>query len=272
MMRRKSCVQAVLMTVLTIFPPSLPLVAQDSGNAVERSFDYIEEGKLDSAEICLKSALAATPDSPLNPFILNNLGTVQRRLGKYDDALISYTAALGHLPKNTVFLEARASLLAEMGQTENAVLDYSALIEERPADEEALYQRGLLYLQTGRDDLAETDFRRLMELYPNGVLPRLGLAALAKFREDFDEAEKIYAYLIDKNPANPRFYAGRAELYLLMNKPGKASADATRAISLEENPYHYIIRYRAKLLLHEPKSAEKDLAKAKELGYDNSKI
>jgi len=258
----------LITAVCTAFVLSVQIMAaQDNINAIDSSFTYIEEGKLDSAELCLKTALGSNPDSPLNPFILNNLATVQRRLGKTDEALISYTAALGQLPKNPVFLKGRASLFAEMGQAENALIDCSSLIEERPTDEEALYQRGLLYLQTGNDENAEKDFRRLIDLYPDGVLPRLGLAALAKFRKDFDDAEKIYAYLINKNPADPRFYAGRAELYLLMGKAGKAAADATRAIKIEKNPYHYMIRYRAKIMLHEVRDAEKDLEKAREAGY-----
>jgi tetratricopeptide (TPR) repeat protein len=246
------------------------VIAQTGHNALERSFDCIEQNKLDSAEIYLKTALAGDPDNPLNPLLLNNLGTVQRRIGKLSDAIKSYTAALGQMPKNTTILESRASLYAEAGQPGNALLDYTALLEAVPNHTEALYQRGLLYLQLGDSDRAEQDFRHLLELNPDGLYPRLGLAALAKFRHDFDEAEKIYSYLLDRNPENPQLYAGRAELFLLAGKPGKASADATRAIRLseEENPYYYIIRYRAKTQLHEDKSAKQDLEKAKQLGYN----
>jgi hypothetical protein len=54
-----------------------------------------------------------------------------------------------------------------------------------------------------------------------------------------------------------------------MGKPGKASSDATQAIRLSktENPYSYIIRYRAKMMLRDKKSAIEDLEKARALGY-----
>jgi len=263
--------QLLILAVLRVLQPaSAQLDAKsDTCDALNRSFYYIEKGHLDSAEVCLVTTLAENPDNPLNPFIFNNLGTIRRRMGHLDSAFVAYSAALAALPLNALFLEERASLLIEMNQSENAIHDYSTLLDVQPANEEALYQRGLLYLQTGRDDLAEADFRRMMEINQNGTLPRLGLAALAKFRNDFDEAEKIYSYLLEKTPDNPHFYAGRAELYLLMDKPGKASADATRAIKLSktENPYLYIIRYRAKLKLHEKEGAEKDLQRARELGY-----
>ena len=245
--------------------------AQNDPDRLSSVFDYIEQNRLDSAEIVLKAVLKNDPDNPLNPFLLNNLGTIQRRLGKRDEALLSYTAALGTFPKHSVFLESRASLFAEMGQTQNAIIDYSALLNENPNNEEALYQRGLLYLQIRNTDRAETDFRQMLELNPNSLYARNGFASLAKFRGDYEEAEKIYNYLLDKEPENFNLYAGRAELYLLMEKPGKASADINRAIRLagdnSPNPYFYIIRYRTKLLLREKESALNDWEKAIALGY-----
>jgi len=247
------------------------LQAQNPKDELSLAFDYIEQNRLDSAEIALKAVLKSDPDNPLNPFLLNNLGTIQRRMGKLNEALLSYTAALGQHPTQPVFLESRASLFAEMGQAENAIIDYSTLLKDNPNNEEALYQRGLLYLQIKNTDLAEADFRKMLELNPNGLYARRGFASLAKFRGDYEEAEKIYCYLLDKEPEDFTLYAGRAELYLLMKKPGKASADINRAIHLagdnNQNPYLYIIRYRTKLLLHENGSALNDLKRAIALGY-----
>jgi tetratricopeptide (TPR) repeat protein len=248
------------------------MIAQQDQDWLELSFYYLEQNKLDSTEYALKKVLKNDPDGKMNPFILNNLGTVQRRMGKLGEALLSYTAALGQYPKNAVFLESRASLFAEMGQAENAILDYTSLLTQKPDNEEALYQRGLLYLQVKNLELAEADFNRMLELNPAGLYPRMGIASLAKFRGDFDSAEKIYNYLIDKEPENPGLYAGRAELYLLMEKPGKSTGDATRALRLYGEDYHspylYIIRCKAKILLHEKKSALEDLEKALSFGYD----
>jgi len=245
-----------------------PETVQDS--TLNLYFQAVERNQLDSAEFYLKAVLKSNPAGQLNPFLLNNLGTIQRRLGKNDEALISYSAALGQYPKNTVFLENRASLFAEMGKAENAVLDYSVLLDVKPDDQEALYQRGLLYLQLKNSDRAEADFKRMLELNPDGLYPRIGFAALAKLRGDYPEAEKIYTYLLDKEPDNAGLYAGRAELYLLMEKPEKAASDATQAIRLSktEDPYMYIIRYRANTMLRDKKFAQKDLEKARALGYD----
>ena len=245
--------------------------AQNEKDSLSLAFDYIQQNRLDSAEIALKAVLKKDPDNPVNPLLLNNLGTVQRRMGKFEDALLSYTAALGTFPHQPVFLEARASLFAEMGQPQNAIIDYSSLLDENPNDQESLYQRGLLYLQIKNTDLAEADFKRMLELNPNSLYARRGFASLAKLKGDYDDSEKIYNYLIDKEPEDFNLFAGRAELYLLMQKPGKAYDDINRAIQLagdkSQNPYLYIIRYRAKLLLHEKDGALEDLKKAISLGY-----
>ena len=259
------------MTGMIFLLEGVCMQAQDKTDLLSLSFDYMEKNRLDSAEMVLKTVLKNDPDNPLNPFLLNNLGTIQRRMGKRDEALLSYTAALGTYPKQPVFLEARASLFAEMGQAQNAIVDYSALLNENPNDEEALYQRGLLYLQVKNTDFAESDFRRMLDLNPNSLYARCGFASVAKFRGDYEDAEMIYNYLLEKEPENYDLYAGRAELYLLMKKPGKASADINRAIRLagdnSQNPYLYIIRYRTKLLLHEKESALKDWERAIALGY-----
>jgi len=248
------------------------LPAQNAANEELLSvFDYMKQNRLDSAEIALKAVLKNDPDNPVNPFLLNNLGTIQRRLGKRDEAILSYTAALGTFPNQPVFLESRASLFAEMGQPHNAIIDYSVLLSVNPNNQEALYQRGLLYLQIKNTDLAEADFRKILELNPNSLYARNGLASVAKFRGDYEDAEKIYFYLIDKEPDNFNLYAGRAELYLLMHRPGKASDDINHAIhsagDKSPNPYFYVIRYRVKLQLHEKESALEDWKKAVALGY-----
>jgi len=247
-------------------------ISAQNVDSLSLAFDYIQRNHLDSAEIALKAVLESKPDNPVNPFLLNNLGTVQRRMGKLEEALLSYTAALGTFPKQLVFLEARASLFAEMGQPQNAIIDYTSLLDERPNDQDALYQRGLLYLQIKNTDLAEADFRRMLDLNPKSLYARRGFASVAKFRGDYDSAEKIYNYLLDKEPQDFNLYAGRAELYLLMVRPGKAYDDINQAIHLaggdkSTNPYLYVIRYRIKLLLHEKQGAIDDLNKAIALGY-----
>ncbi|MDR2408272.1 MAG: tetratricopeptide repeat protein, partial [Bacteroidales bacterium] len=251
----------ILFIILLIFLSICHRVqAQTYDEWIELSFQYVDANQLDSAEIALKNALRIEPANQLNPFIFSNLGTIQRRMKKKEEALFSYSAALSHHPKNEVFLNERASLFSETGQFQNALIDYNTLLEENPNNQEALYQRGLLYLTLKNYERAEKDFAWMLELNPNSLFARLGFASLYKISGNYDGAEKTYNYILDKEPENPAAYAGRAELYLLLEKPGKAVNDVNKAIRLsqEENPYLYIIRTKARLLLHEKKAAEED--------------
>ena len=174
-------------------------------------------------------------------------------------------------PKNIVFLSARASLFAEIGSFNNALIDYCTILDENPNNEEALYQRGLLYAGRKEFDKSAQDFYKMLELNPQSLYGRLGLASLYKIEGNYTEAEKIYNYLEDKEPEIAGIYSGRAELFILMEKGNKALSDINRAIRLsenQENPYLFIIRAKAKLLLFEKKPAAEDIQKAISLGYD----
>jgi predicted Zn-dependent protease len=238
---------------------------------IDSSYRYVEANRLDSAEWALKNAMKNSPDNPMNAYLFHNLGTIQRRQNHHEEALQSYSLALRRYPKNSVFLSDRASLFAEMNHFQNALLDYNTLLEEAPDHEEALYQRGLLYLEMKDFERSEQDFGKMMELNPQSLFARLGFASLYKIEGRYPDAEKIYNYLEEKEPQQSAVFAGRAELFLLINKGNKALNDINHAIRLSdptENPYFYIIRSRAKLLLREKIAAAEDIKKAIALGYD----
>ncbi len=244
--------------------------AQTYDELIDSSFVCMEKKDLQAAMDVLKEALKEEPANPRNVLLLSNLGTIQRRAGKKEDALISYTAALSRAPENTTLLSNRASLYVELQQPENAITDYTSLLLIDDKDEDALYERGLLYLQVRNFSLAQSDFEKIVEINPNTLKGRLGIASLCKLRKEYEEAEKIYAFLMEKTDDNADVYAGRAELYFFTGKNSRAMSDVNKAISLQpDNSYLYILRARIKLVHYEKKSAMKDIEKAKSLGYDS---
>ncbi|MDR0546498.1 MAG: tetratricopeptide repeat protein [Dysgonamonadaceae bacterium] len=248
------------------------LYAQTYSEWIESSFHYLDENRLDSAEIALKNALRTEPDNPLNAFLFQNLGTLLRRQGKNREALEFYTLALRRYPQNATILSDRASLNAETGDFISALIDYNTLLEQEPDNEEALYQRGLLNLKIKKLEQSEIDFQKMLEINPASLYARLGLASLYIVTGKLNEAETVYYYIegkVKETEILSKIYAGRAEIYLLKEKGGRALTEINKAIHEEpENPYFYIIRSRAKLLLHEKQPAAEDIRKAIDLGYD----
>ena len=122
--------------------------AQSYEDFIQKSYDHVDKNELSVAEECLKSALRLEPANPLNYALLTNLGTIQRRQGKLDEALISYSSALSGHSNDVTILENRASLYTELGEAEKAITDYNTLLFSEPNHPESLYCRGLLYVQT----------------------------------------------------------------------------------------------------------------------------
>ena len=252
----------VLFTLLTSFLFfTVQISAQTYQEWVEKSCDYIDKGDLVSAEECLKSAMRLEP------------GTLQRRQGKLQDALVSYTAALSRHPRSITILENRASLYSEMGETEKALNDYNVLLSIEPDDQEALFSRGMLFLQTKNYLSAEQDFDRILEVNEKSVRGRLGHAILEKLRGNYDFSERILNYLIKEMPREWILYEERADLYFLMGKNARAMADISRLFA-ETTPTAslYVLRGKVKIAQFERESAAKDFEKARELGYDSAVI
>lgn len=259
--------------LITLFLLSSHGFAQSYEEFIEKSYDYLEKDDLLSAEESLRAAMRLKPGNPTNYALLMNLGTIQRRQGKFEEALLSYTAALSRNPKDVTILENRASLYGEMGETEKAINDYTTLLLGDPTHQEALYNRGLLYLQLKDFINSEADFEKILEINEKSVRGRLGHAILEKMRGNYEDSERIYNYLISEMPKDWILYEGRADLYFLMGKNARALADINK-IFAESEPRAslYVLRGKVKLAQYEKENAIKDFLKAKEMGYDETVV
>ena len=246
------------------------LQAQTFEELVIKSYEYSDSSDLPAAEESLKAAMRLEPANKLNFALLTNLGTIQRRQGKYEDALISYSAALSQRPKDEVILLNRAKLYTEVGEAEKAIFDYNTLIDIFPTHEEGLFSRGLLYINTGQYVLAETDFNFILKTYDDTFLGRFGYAILEKARGSYDNSEIIFDYLAEKYPDNMRIFEERAELYFLTKRNARAISDLNKvfASTTEPSAELYMLRGRIKLAQREKESAAIDFRKARDMGYD----
>lgn len=239
---------------------------------VERSAIHIDNNNLDSAAISLQKAMRLDPANENNSVLLLNLGIMQRQLGNYEDAYISFTASLPNNPMQEIVLHNRASLLVELGRFDEAMEDYNSLIGDYPDDIEAFYRRGLLFLEENNRTKAEADFRRSEEIDPNNMFTKLSKALLFKLDDKWELAEMVYTDLINSEPVtDPSFYINRAECYVNSGKTLLASADLrTVELSQKENPYYYFLRGRVRLDQFDKTAAKADFEKAKSMGYDYS--
>ena len=239
---------------------------------VERSATHIDNNNLDSAAISLQKAMRLDPANENNSVLLLNLGIMQRQLGNYDDAFISFTASLPNNPIPDIVLHNRASLLVELGRFDEAMEDYNSLINDFPDDIEAYYRRGVLYLEENNRVKAEADFRKSEEIDPDNMYTKLSKALLFKLDDKWELAEMVYTDLINNETnRDPSFFINRAECYINIGNVLLASADLrTVEMSQRQNPYYYFLRGRVRLDQFDKVAAKADFEKAKSMGYDYS--
>ena len=237
---------------------------------VQKSMQYINANKLDSAVFTLKKAMSLDPANENNAVLLLNLGILQRQLQLYDDAYISFTASLSGSDNSPLVLHNRASLLVDLGRYDEAMEDYNEILKQDPDDVEAYYRRGLLFLEKGDRTMAEADFQAAENSNSNHLFTKLSKALIHKLDGNWLEAEKLYSDIIStEEDVNSVYYLNRAECYLNTGEVSKAAADI-HAIERDErdNPYFYVLRGRLRLEQFDKFAAKADFEKAKELGYD----
>lgn len=266
---------AVLALLLYVFPmaaqtDSLPIKKSENVylNFIEESYKLGETGSYEKAIEALKKAIDAEPKNPLNAVLLNNIAGLYQLLGQNEDALLVYDAAIKKLPNDLTIRHNRALLFAKMKKDKQALTDYSILIGLAPKNEIYLYQKAMIYLANKKYDLARNDLEEIIRLNDSSLKARLGYALLETLTGNFNEAERLYDYVIGKLPNNAEAMAGRARLFLARKMYGFALRDISRAFEIsgkEATADMYVIRGEINLALKDTRAAHEDFVKAKSL-------
>ncbi|MEN9919922.1 MAG: hypothetical protein RL662_2358 [Bacteroidota bacterium] len=250
---------------------TLSTFCQTYEELVTKSLDYIDAKEYAAAEETLKLAMRKEPANEGNILLLSNLGTIQRQIGKKQEALVSYTSALGKYPNNAFVLQNRASLLCEMDSLNAAMRDYNIILSFDPENVEALYRRGLIYVSERNYLAAENDFEEALAINPNYTAAQSSLAFVLKSRGEWNEAETKYTDLIYKHKNQPEFYVNRADCYLNLRKLGRAKEDLQKALELKyEDPLLYLAKGQLNLQHFDKFAAKQDFLKAQQLGADEN--
>lgn len=258
--------------VIALFT-SFSLFSQTYEELVSKSLDYIEANEYAAAEATLKEALRKEPANQGNILLLSNLGTIQRKQGKVQEALISYNSALSKYPKAVFALQNRAALFCEIDSLQAAKRDYTLILAIDEDNIDALYSRGLIHMTEKNWLAAEDDFEHVLKIAPNNIQAQSSLAFLLKTKGDWSGAEEKYTDLIYKYKSQPVFYINRAECYIQLKKLSRAKDDLNKAKELGyDDPLLYILRGQLYLQQFDRLSAKQDFQKAQELGADATLI
>jgi len=130
---------------------------EDAQTLNNLGFSLYQNGNYRAAVDRLKRAAKLAPNDQR---ILNNLALAQCRLGKFDDAFKNFSRAGGELTGrlNT------AAILERMGRDDEAIKYYEAALRLQPNSSISLRRLAELYRRVGRGDDADATQRQLAKL------------------------------------------------------------------------------------------------------------
>ena len=228
MMKR---IKLILIAVFACFQ----LSAQTYDELITRAMNAVESDSLYQAETWFKKALQLEPANMRNALLFSNLGTVQRRMGKNQEALESYSLALNLTPYSITMLLNRASLYLDMDYLDKAYVDYCNVIDLDDKNQEALGFRAYIYMRRRQYQDARNDYQKLLEVVPGDKTARIGMAMVNQKLQRYRESLEEFNRLIVDYPKDVSLLKARAELEVEMNTLELALLDLESAVKMAPN-------------------------------------
>ncbi|WP_321518262.1 tetratricopeptide repeat protein [uncultured Bacteroides sp.] len=247
--------------------------AQNYKELFDKATHCEETDSLVQAEKYYREALKVDPTNAHNCMIFADLGRLQYRMQRYQEALQSYDYAVNLAPLTVSILMDRASLNFEMGNTDKAYVDCCTVLDVNKNNAKALFLRA--YLQSSRRQYkeAEVDYKRLLELEPQSISGRLGLAILYQQEQKYKESLELLNKLIIEAPDDAELYVIRAGVEKEIIQLDFSLIDLDKAISLSPKSANaYMLRGEILLSQKKKEMAKQDFEKAIELGVSRSDL
>lgn len=225
---------------------------------------------LEDAEQMYKNVLKKDPTNKGNSLVWGNLGSVQQRLNKIDDALQSYSMALNLEPNLVKVLEQRALIYQDKKDYGRAMLDYSAVLDKDPTNELALVGRAYLRMEQNMLNEARLDFEGLLSHYPMHRQGELGLAILSQKQERYKESADRFSVLINRYPNDATLYEARGNMERESKQYELALLDYEEAGRISGDPLYNVMQAMVYLDQKKKKTARVMIDRAARAGMARS--
>ena len=247
-----------VLLLITLLLCSVLFYGQTYSDLFESANKTVEEGKLKEAESLYTKIITDFPSNTRNALVFANLADVQRRLGKPNDALISYEKALQLLPTHEVLRLERGILLIEVSRFTEAYNSFTSILENNEKNEKALLLRAYVSMLQSKLEDAEEEYLKLLKVNPTHLTGRVGLALVYQKEKRYQEALTLANGLLVENNNNPELLLFRSGIYLDMGMLDFAMLDASDALSYEESWEGFL--QKGKVLLAEGKKQLAELS------------
>jgi len=170
-------------------------------------------------------------------------GLTFARCGVWKDSVSLWSGVLSKYPQASLALKFRAKAYESLGKKNEALADYSAAISAKPDFREIYIRRAYLLFSLGKTEAAFADMEKAVSLNPRSALANSELGNLSALAGRTDEALGLYNKALALDSGFASGYLNRGILYLRLGKKEKAREDFSAAIRLAKKktpePYFY---------------------------------
>lgn len=249
------------------------LYAQSYNEIVEKAMECIKKDSLVEAESLFRQALKIDPNNARNALLFSNLGTVQKRLGKRDEAIDSYTMALNIIPYSTTMLLNRAALYLEENHFDKAYLDYCNVLDLLPENVEARLFRAYIYMQRRQYSEARIDYNVVAGKDAKNKTAQLGLVMLDQKEGRYVSAGDRLNLLIQDYPRDVSLLKMRANLESEQEYYDAALLDLEKAAELQPRDTEvYVMQGDIYLLQKRKQEAKSAFEQAVKAGMSRAEL
>lgn len=144
--------------------------------------------------------------------VFDNLGIAQMVQGKFAEAIVSFSRAIGRSKVPAMSYFKRSLAYQKTGQLDAAISDMNATIQSLPRYAEAHHRRAQQFLRKGLDGLALIDLNTALELDPDDLYARADRALLHERLGNTQAAQDDFRRFAESSRADPRSLDREAHL------------------------------------------------------------
>jgi len=227
-MNRLKALRTILLSALPLLIALPPVQAQSPfDDSLRKGSEAMQSGNFADAEKWFKAAVAANPEDPSASM---QLGVVELRMGKPDEAIHALNETIRRVPQQPgphLFL---GIAYVQMHRLDEAASTLKQEIELDPKNAQAQMWLGVVEMQAGHPELATGPLDRAAELSPNdlNILEYRGKA-------HSDVAYASYARMATIDPNSWHVHKVQAQMYAEQKLRKEAIAEYLEAIKIVPN-------------------------------------
>ncbi|MDP3066551.1 MAG: tetratricopeptide repeat protein [Methanobacteriaceae archaeon] len=159
-------------------------------------------------------------------------------MGKYQDSVMCYTAALRFDPQDVYLLNRKGDNLSRLGLFQEAVHAYDQALQLDPENEYIWNNRAIALLNSNRPEEALESNNKAFKLNPENLLVLYWRGFILEMLGKLEEALTHYERILELNPQDPEAWNARGNVLSQLDRTEEALESYDRALErcLDEEP------------------------------------